>query len=498
MAISSVVLPRSRAEALVAPQTENGGTRALRTREVRPAQERDGGAVAWDATTATISNARSLRALPLGLLRTSRWVDRFPVRLDSDETQMLLNTLRANSEAASARLADNALAHLVTAMGSWSPHHPRDVVAALHRILTRSRFLKGSRSCFPLETAVAKMAPFIKARRPVAILASGFPFKQHDKGLKAAGPWPDLAELGALLRLKELQGTVTALYPPGLRLVVLNDGGYSRPRDWAEIRRYRQQLRHYAQLVGLGNSVQFLDQSCFVARMLGSQGWAERERYRRAFHRLISRLAGSPPSLGSAGRADQRLAVALPRALLADVPSFRDILSSMVYSVPVPAPSGADPRRWACDVLAWPDRYTEPDLSPDLASARQQVVASAWKDSVNHLAASLADTATGVHQRYPPHVRLATVVSRPGCSGFSYLGGSTLLPWHGTGCLDGRGLLGADFLISLDHRGFLPIYSDLIGDEQPLLMVPSTRVEFAQNRRRVDPDLLATARLRPR
>ena len=502
MATSSVVLPRSRAEALVATQASNDGVgapRDHRTREVRPVQEEgDGGAVAWDATTATISNARSLRALPLGLLRTSRWVNRLPVRLDSEETRTLLNTLRANSEDASTRLADNALAHLVTATGSWSPHHPQDVVAALHRILTRSRFLKGSRSCFPLKTAVAKMAPFIKARRPVAILASGFPFKQHDNGLKAAGPWPDLAELGALLRLKELQETFAALYPPGLRLVVLNDGGYSRPRDWAEIRRYRRQLRRYAQLVGLDNTVRFVDQSRFVARTLGPQGWAERERYRRTFHKLISQLTDGPRSLDTASRADQRLAEALPLALLVDVPSFRDTLASMVYSVPVPAPSGVDPRRWACEVLAWPDRYTEPGLSPDLTSARQQVVASAWKDSVDHLAACLADTATGVHRRYPPHVRLATVVSRPGCSGFSYLGGSTLLPWHGTGCLDDRGLLCAEFLVSLDHRSFLPVYSELIGEEQPLLMVPSTRVEFAQGRRRVDPNLLATARLRPR
>jgi hypothetical protein len=342
------------------------------------------------------------------------------------------------------------------------------------------------------------MAPFVQARRPVTILASGFPFKQHDNGLKAAGPWPDLAELGALLRLKELQRAVAALYRPGLRMVVLNDGGYARPRDRAEMRRYRCQLQCYAQLVGLGNSLVFLDQSCFVARVLGPQGWSKREQYRRTFRESISRLAGSPCSLGSAGRVDQRLAEVLPRALLADVPSFRDILSSLVYSVPVPARAGADPRQWACEVLAWPDGCTAPDVSPDLASARREVVASAWQASVNYLAASLADAAAGVHRRYPPHVRLATVVSRPGCSGFSYLGGSTLLPWHGTGCLDDRGLLCAEFLVSLDHRGFLPVYSDLIGDEQPFLMVPSTRVKVAQGRRRVDPDLLTTARLRPR
>lgn len=501
MVANPVVVARSRAGALL-PGSESGEAccqGGRRFREVLPAQEGNGGVVAWEATTVSVSHARSLRALPLGLLRSSARVDRFAVQLASGELAALLRTLRANSEAASARLADNAMAHLVTGRASrWSPFSPRDVVPALHRILTRSRFLKGSRSCFPLHTAMAQITPFVKAQRPVTILASGFPFKQHDNGLKAAGPLPDLAELGALLRLKELQGAFAALYPPGLRVLVLNDGGYSRPRGWAEIRRYQQQLRCYSELVGLGNSVVFQDQSSFVARALGRRGWSTRERYRRSFHELISRVAGSPCSLDGAGRTDQRLADTLPPALLADVPSFRDILSSMVYSVPVPAPAGVDPRRWACDVLAWPDRYTAPDLSPDLVSARRQVIASAWRDSVNHLAASLADAAVGVAGRYPPHVRLATVVSRPGCSGFSYLGGSTLLPWHGTGCLDDRGLLCADFLASLDHRGFLPVYSELIGDEQPLLMVPFTRVESVLGRQRVDPELLAAARLRPR
>ncbi|MGH8919296.1 MAG: L-tyrosine/L-tryptophan isonitrile synthase family protein, partial [Actinomycetes bacterium] len=426
--------------------------------------------------TFTISHARSLRALPLNLLRTSSWVDPWPVRLDRGEVAALLGALRENSEAAAARLADNAMAHLVAATGSWSPNYPRDVVAALHRILTRSRFFKGSRSYFPLETAMAQIAPFVENRQPVTILATGFPFKQHDNGLKAAGPWPDLAELGALLRLKELHGAFTALYPPGTRLVVLNDGGYSRPRGGAETRRYRRQLRRYAQLIGLGNTILFRNQSCFVAQLLGPRGWRRRERYRHAFRELISLLATGPRSLNSAGRADQQLAEALPTTLLTSVLSFREIFSSLVYSVPVPAPAGADPRRWACEVLAWPDGYSEPDLSPDVASARREVIASAWQGAVNYLAASLADSAAGVTQRYPPHVRLATVMSRPGCSGFSYLGGSTLLPWHGTGCLDGRALLCAEFLVSLDHRGFHPVYSDLIGDEQPFLMVPRTRI----------------------
>ena len=136
-------------------------------------------------------------------------------------------------------------------------------------------------------------------------------------------------------------------------------------------------------------------------------------------------------------------------------------------------------------------------LSGNCPAGGSQVF-SPWQDAANYLAACLADAAVGVAEQFPLHVRLATVASRPGCSGFSYLGGSTLLPWHGTGCLDGRGLLCAEFLVSLDHRGFLPVYCDLIGDEQPLMMVPFARTRYVHGRRQVDPELLAKARLRNR
>jgi Pyoverdine/dityrosine biosynthesis protein len=453
-----------------------------------------------------ISHARSLRALPLHRLRTSSWTDQWPVRLDGRELEMLLSSLLASSEAAAARLVENALGYLAALTGDTRgaltrdrpPQRPHDVVAALHRILTRSRFLKGSRSCFPLDAARTQMAPFIQSRQPITVLTIGFPFKQHDNGLKAAGPWPDLAELGALLRLRELADAFAAVYPPGLRVLVLNDGGYSRPRGWPEMRRYRRQLKRYAQLIGLENSVRFYDQSCFVARMLGPRGWGTREKRRRGFRELISSLAGSPRGMHCAALVDYRLAQTMPHALLAGVPSFADILSSLVYSVPVPAHAGIDPRQWACEVLACPDGFTAPGLSPELVSARRAVVSTAWNDSVNYLAASLADAAVDVAEHFPPHIRLATVASRPGCSGFSYLGGSTLLPWHGTGCLDGRGLLCAEFLVSLDHRGFLPVYCDLVGDEQPFLMVPFARTWYEHGRRQVDPGLLAGARLRSR
>ncbi|MPZ67616.1 MAG: L-tyrosine/L-tryptophan isonitrile synthase family protein [Pseudonocardiaceae bacterium] len=451
----------------------------------------------------SVSNARSLGGLPLAELAAVPGAQLQQLHLDAGETGALLRALRRNADAASARLAEATRHHLGFAGSIGSLRRPRDVAAALHRMLTRSRFLKGSRSCYPLTTATAQIVPFVEQRRPVTVMVSGFPFKQHDNGLKAAGPYPDLAELGALLRLRELARAFVELYSPGLRIVVLADGGYSRPRAWSEVFGYRDRVEMFAQLAGVSGTLEFADQNRYVAGLLGENGWSERESIRRRLRELVATLAGPPDSLVAAGEAGRRITGGLPPELLADVPGFRDIVSSLLYSVPVPAPQGTNPMRWACMLLARPDVLDGADVPDELVRSRRAVLGSAWRSAVDHLAASAADNAVGVAARYPHHVRLATVASRRGASGFSYLGGSALLPWHGTGCLDGRGRLCADFLVSLLDRGFLPVYSlELSGlgatGGQPLLMVPFARTVFADGHRKVDPELLATARLRSR
>ncbi len=465
----------------------------------------------------SVSNARSLGGLPLAELAEVPGAQLPQLQLDAAEAGTLLRALRRNADAASTRLAEATRHHLGCDGPVGSLRRPHDVAAALHRMLTRSRFLKGSRSCYPLSTATAQIVPFVEQRRPVTLMVSGFPFKQHDNGLKAAGPHPDLAELGALLRLRELARAFVELYSPGLHILVLADGGYSRPRAWSELFSYRDRVERFAALAGVSGTVEFADQNRYVAGLLGEDGWSERERIRRRLRELVGTLAGPPGTLADAAAAGQRVADALPGPLLAGVPAFRDIVSSLLYSVPVPAPPAANPLRWACRLLAHPDLLADggdetangangangANDTAELRWSRRAVLGSAWRNAVDHLAAAAADNAVEVAARYPLHVRLATVASRQGASGFSYLGGSALLPWHGTGCLDGRGRLCADFLVSLLDRGFLPVHSpDLSGPApaggQPLLMVPFARTVFADGHRRVDPELLATARLRSR
>ncbi|MQA15678.1 MAG: L-tyrosine/L-tryptophan isonitrile synthase family protein [Pseudonocardiaceae bacterium] len=455
----------------------------------------------------SVSNARSLGGLPLTELASAAGVAREQLHLDASEVGTLLRALRRNADAASARLAEATRNHLGRRDTGRSLQRPHDVAAALHRMLTRSRFLKGSRSCFPPATAAEQIVPFVEQHRPVTLMVTGFPFKQHDNGLKAVGPHPDLAEFGALLRLRELHRAFVELYSPGLRIIVLADGGYARPRAWSEVFRYRDRLAHFAQLAGVGGAVEFADQNRYVARLLGEQGWREREGIRRRLRERIGAVAGQPRSLAEAGVAERRIADALSAELLDGLPAFRDIVSSLIYSVPVPTPHDTDPLSWACRLLAYPDPLNDAGVPDELVRARRAVLGSAWRNAVDHLSASAADNAVGVAARYPLHVRLATVASRHGASGFSYLGGSTLLPWHATGCLDGRGRLCADFAVSLLDRGFLAVHApELSGSDsgseddgdQPMLMVPFARTVFSDGCRRVDPELLAAARLRSR
>ena len=135
------------------PDSQPSPSNGHRTAPARPTRQVLADAVATDTPSVAISHARSLRALPLPLLRTTSWTDQCPIRLDTSELATLLHALQTSSQAASARLAHNALAHVTNSqtMGTTANQHadcgvlrcPHEIVTALHRILTRSNFSRG-------------------------------------------------------------------------------------------------------------------------------------------------------------------------------------------------------------------------------------------------------------------------------------------------------------------------------------------------------------------
>lgn len=427
-----------------------------------------------------LTHTSSLAHLPLSRLgdrirpATAAW------ELTTDETCRLVTAMIERSDAAAARLAETT--RRAAASGGGRP----DPAAALHHLLTRNRFLKGSRSLFPRRDALALIRRFTDSGAPVRLLVRGFPFKQRDNRLKAAGPQPDLAELGALVRLRELRQAFRDLYPPGLRVTVLSDGGYYRSRPSEDLSTYRQGLARLAALAGVDGYLTVRAQAEVLAAAVGPDQW----RYRTT---LVEGLVGEFTATTETAR--RRYAADLATGQLArlgpsppGVPPFRAIFDSILYCVPVP---GGDSLELSAAVLG---AVSDLRVPPPLRDARRAVLDRAWRDALRYVATATVDARLQLFDRLPPHVRLSTGVPRAGTFGFTYLGGSTLLPWHGTGCIDRGGAVGVDFLVASLARGLTPVYSPLAGTGQPWCLVAPVDAERAETLTQ----LLATIRLKPR
>lgn len=434
---------------------------------------------------------QSLAKVDLRHLRSANFRSVEAIHLSIPETVTIVNAIVADSTAAVTRIA--AAARQCVGTGT----DPQTVGALVHRVLTRSRFLKGSRSLLDVPTVVALVAEAVRDGAPIRLVARGFAFKQHDNRLKAAGRSPDLAELGGLLRLWELSAAISAAYPPGVELWIRRDGDYYRPRRDSDIDAYAGGLARLQQAAGLTGFARWFDDRDLLTELLEPAELSRRgllvAEHIDLIETLVAPAAGRFDAASASAALAHRYAVPLAAGAVVD---FADLFRSLLYSVPVPAPAGADPVDSARHVLsdihqAWPPA--------DVAEARQHVLAHAWRDTTQYIATQLADWEIGVWQRLPPHIRLTNTPGRQrGVAGFCPLGGSGLLPWHGTGFLDERGQVSVGFLAVLADRGYLPVTSDLLGMDQPFAMVPPALTTRRHGRLGLHPDAYARPRLRTR
>ncbi|MGH3715060.1 MAG: L-tyrosine/L-tryptophan isonitrile synthase family protein [Micromonosporaceae bacterium] len=427
----------------------------------------------------TLSHAPSLGVLDLAAMRP--FTEKAPRRVDLDDAaaHRLVSALTASS--------DRAVGDLVAELGHRVDTSP---TAVLHHLLTHKRFRRGPRRNFPLPVLHDRIRRYVDAGEPVPVAMQGFPFKQCDNGLKAAGPLPDIADLGAMLRLVELQRAFTAYYPPGLNFLVMYDGGYHRPRPRADLDHYRAALRELEELAGLAGALVWRDKHDVVADSLGAAATRRAEwigRYQELIDRLVQPAAATHDSYA----AEALIAFELPPR----VPRFGALYRSLVYSVPVPSPTGVPSPEWSRQVLAELFHVDDPAAPAALRLARRAVLRRAWDDTVRYVAVAAADQRCQVDQSLPPHLRLRSGITGQGEIGLTYLGGSALLPWHGTGCVDRRAQVAVDFRVALHDRGLVPVHCPVIGADQPFLMVPP---EFVASDAALAPELLRRIRLRRR
>ncbi|WP_406688330.1 L-tyrosine/L-tryptophan isonitrile synthase family protein [Saccharopolyspora sp. ID03-671] len=433
-----------------------------------------------------LSNTHSLEELQIGALRRNRISRRWAVHLTEAETRSIVDSILADTDRAALRTGRSAAAKF----GVDRPadlDRPADVdrvLAALHHVLTRKQFIKGSRANYRLADLLRDAEAPVRAGEPIDVVLLGFPVKQCLNRLKATGPLPDLAELGAMARLREMQRAVATVYPPGLHFNILTDGRHFRSRPAAIADAYQRKLREYVDLVGIGDRTTVADIDEVAEQRLGPGLPAERARRIANYRKLLSDrlrefdITDNPLRTLEAVHDWSRSETDFAPHVIG---LFREILMSLVYSVPVTVPAGTDRMEWSAALYTDVYNVTDPSTSAEVRQGRRAVLRRAWHTVIRYMATMQVDEEFGYERMFPHRVRLTLSAVRQGCLGFTYLGGSGLLPWQGTGVLDPRGHVAIDFAISLQDQGFVPVYSPLLGPRQPWAMVPADRTELIES-----------------
>ncbi|WP_433167032.1 L-tyrosine/L-tryptophan isonitrile synthase family protein [Kribbella sp. CA-247076] len=300
---------------------------------------------------------------------------------------------------------------------------------------------------------------FMARGEPIRLLAIGFPYKQYDNGLKAAGPRPDLAEVRTLLRFRALRNVVCAFYPPGIRVTILSDGGYYCSRPRADLEAYRSELALLLDRVGVAGFVEVRPLADVLRLAVGPDTWRRRETVIGTFLADV-RAAAGPARDGGSGRA---VAARMSRRHLDQpgLPGFDAVLESFLDSVPVPGGDVA----WTSAVLR---SVRELNVGRPLRDARLAVLERAWLDATQYLATATVDERLGILARLPDHLRLVAG-PRPGEHDTETHAGTPA--WGGTGYVDDHGRVGVAPYEWTLRQGSVPIYSELSGEEQPWFML---------------------------
>ncbi|MBO0882431.1 MAG: L-tyrosine/L-tryptophan isonitrile synthase family protein, partial [Mycobacterium sp.] len=472
------------------------GAAVIATFETDPRSRRNAGGFG-------LSHNHSLAQLNIGRLRSNRLSGRWAAYLTATESRLMVDTIVSDADSAAERTGRAARMRFALD-GSGQHECPERTVDALHHVFTRKQFFRGSRADYPCANMRRDVLAFVLRRQPIEVMLRGFPTKYGLNGLKASGPLPDIAELGALARLWELHRAASVVYPPGLRFHVLTDAQHFRRRPVALTGAYRRKLDEYVDLIGIGDHITIEEINDVARRKLGLEVPAARADriacHCRMLKDALRRFDITDNPLRALARIDA-VACGIDGPEGPSLRLFRELLMSMVYSVPIQFPEGTDRLDWSRKVYADVYNLTDHTVCQRVRCGRAEVLRLAWHFTIRYLATMQADQEFGYNELFANRVRLSQRVALPGACGFTFLGGSSgLPPWHGTGVVDASGRLAVDFTVSLLDQGFVPVYSPLLGRRQPWLMAPARCTHWNSDGggMRLDDAFARTTRLRRR
>lgn len=435
------------------------------------------------ARGAQLSHTTSLSGLRVGELSTRPTVWGHGAELTAAEQERIVECLVSTAVAHGRQLGREVAA----ASGG---------VRAVWQVLTAKPF-GASRTAYPLEAAERDLRGAVEAGEPLRFVVVGPSLKQDGSRLKALGGLPDLAELAMLARVRQLDEAVRQVHPPGVEVRALTDASHFRTRDPGRCHTYHDEFARQVAAAGVADVVvvEDFDAAADAHPECGDRSQrpelllAHRVRYERAFAGLD---IGRDPRAALAGAAARD-----PGA--PGQPRFAELFRSVLHAVDVPCPGG-DPLAWSQRVYADPFDLTDREVPVEVRRARRDLLRAAWDETITYLANKHVDADLGYEVLWRDAVRMSlSIRPAPGRLRFVPLGGSGVMPWHGTAALNAQREVAVDYAISLVDQGFRPLYAPGTptrrGVRQPWLMVPPDCLDGSG---RPTEDLFTRIRLRTR
>ncbi|WP_101376326.1 HAD family hydrolase [Saccharopolyspora spinosa] len=433
---------------------------------------------------AQLSHVTSLGGLRIGDLSTRPTIWSRGVELAEEEQARIV-----------ASLADAALAsgqRLGGQVGAGMDPGPVGIARAVWQVITAKPF-GAARSAYPLAAAERDVLASVEAGDRIRFIMVGPSLKQDGSRLKALGGLPDLSELAMLVRLRELDAAVRQVHPPGIEVLALTDASHFRFREPHRYAGYHEQFVQQVELAGAQGvvTVEDFDSAADAHPLCGDRAQRpgllakHRDRYTAAFAGLDIRR--NPRSVLAA--ADDRDPAGPGQ------PRFVELFHSVLQAVDVPFPGG-DPFAWSQRIYADPFDLTDPTSPPGIRRARGDLLALTWRETITYLANKHVDEELDYSVLWRENcVRLSlSIRPAPGRLRFVPLGGSGVIPWHGTATLNAQHEVSVDYAISLADQGFRPVHAPGTGDRrQPWFMAPPQALTRTGV---LDPEIFERIRLR--
>ncbi len=416
-----------------------------------------------------LSHATSIAELPVGEFSTRPTIWDLGVQLTAEQQTRIIEALCTAAVQAGRSLGSGVRERLSC------PAEPVVLARAVWKVLMAKQF-GAARSAYPPEAAEADMVAAIAAGARIQFVLLGPPVKQNGSRLKALGGAPDLAEVAVLARIRQLAAAVEQVYPPGIQVLALADPAHFRVRDERRCADYHRLFGQLLERTGAHRVVTVVDidaaadahPDCGDRAQRPELLAKHRDRYAAAFAGLDVRR--DPLAvLAEAAERDPREP---------GQPRFVEMFRSVLHSVDVPY-QGGDPFAWSQQLYADPYELTDTAVPAPVRTARADLLAAAWRETITYLANKHVDHELNYQALWQrDRVRMSLSI-RPehGRLRFIPIGGSGVLPWHGTAALNDQHEVSVDYAISLVHQGFLPVYAPDLpapnGVRQPWFMLPA-------------------------